>query len=201
MYSKGSRLFEDEPVADSTINDRYMQSLDDAKNADEIDEKTFLFLRTHKVVLDSLMNITRGDYARFDSKTYLEVYEDIQSKSQKLYRDEAEAHKQTRQELEDVKEKASKEREENKETIEKLQERIETLEDNERKREKRNLEKRINICGWIITIEFSRDLRHCVSENSREEGLSNRATLEIMIDIKGNSFGCCLSLSKKSSKG
>lgn len=137
---------------DKKMIDRYMQSLDDARNADEIDEKTFLLLRTHKVVLDSLMNITRGDYARFNSKTYLEVYEDIQSKSQQMYRDEAEAHKQTKQELEDVKEKASKEREENKETIGKLQERIETLEDNERKREKRKLEKRINICGWIITI-------------------------------------------------
>ena len=140
---------------DKKMIDKYMQSLDDARNADEIDEKTFLFLRTHKVVLDSLMNITRGDYARFNSKTYIEVYEDIQSKSQQMYRDEAEAHKQTRKELEDVKEKASKEREENKETIGKLQERIETLEDNERKREKRNLEKRINICGWIITIVFA----------------------------------------------
>ena len=140
---------------DKKMIDRYMQSLDDARNADEIDEKTFLFLRTHKVVLDSLMNITRGDYARFNSKTYLEVYEDIQSKSQQMYRDEAEAHKQTKKELDDVKEKASKEREENKETIGKLQERIDTLEDNERKREERKLEKKIKICGWIITIVFA----------------------------------------------
>ena len=44
-------------------------------------------------------------------------------------------------------------------------------------------------------------MQQCVSGNGRVEGLSNRATLEIMIDIKGNSFGCCLSLSKKSSKG
>lgn len=140
---------------DKKMIDKYMQSLDDARNADEIDEKKFLFLRTHRVVLDSLMNITRGDYARFNSKTYIEVYEDIQSKSQQMYRDEAEAHKQTRQELEDVKEKASKEREENKETIVRLQERIETLKDNERERVKRHLEKRINICGWIITIVFA----------------------------------------------
>lgn len=140
---------------DKKMIDKYMQSLDDARNVDEIDEKKFLFLRTHKVVLDSLMNITRGDYARFNSKTYIEVYEDIQSKSQQMYRDEAEAHKQTKQELEDVKEKASKEREENKETIGKLQERIDTLEDNERKREERKLEKKIKICGWIITIVFA----------------------------------------------
>ena len=137
---------------DKIMIDKYMQSLDDARNADEIDEKKFLFLRTHKVVLDSLMSITRGDYARFNSRTYLEVYEDIQMKSQQMYRDEAEAHKQTKQELEDVKEKASREREENNETIGKLQERIETLEDNERKREERKLEKKIKICGWIITI-------------------------------------------------
>lgn len=60
--------------------DKYIQSLDEARNADAIDEKKFLFLRTHKVVLDSLMDITKGDYARFNSNTYLEVYDDIQEK-------------------------------------------------------------------------------------------------------------------------
>ena len=60
-----------------------MQSLDEARNADAIDEKKFLFLRTHKVVLDSLMDITKGYYARFNSSTYLEVYEDIQEKAPK----------------------------------------------------------------------------------------------------------------------
>ena len=64
-----------------------------------IDEKTFLFLRTHKVVLDSLMDITKGDYARFNSNTYLEVYEDIQEKAQKKYKDEVVAHTKTQEKL------------------------------------------------------------------------------------------------------
>ena len=68
---------------DAEMLDKYIRSLDEARNADVIDEKTFLFLRTHKVVLDSLMDITKGDYARFNSNTYLEVYEDIQEKTQK----------------------------------------------------------------------------------------------------------------------
>ncbi len=137
---------------DKAMIEKYLQSLDDARNADEIDEKKFLFLRTHKVVLDSLMDITRGDYARFDSKTYLEVYEDIQSKSQKMYRDEAESHERTKQELETVKAKSSKERAESKEMIDSLKKRVETLEDNERKRQEKDLEKKAKHWGWIISI-------------------------------------------------
>ena len=49
---------------------KYIQSLEEARAAEKIDEKTFMFLRTHKVVLDSLMDITQGDYARFNSNTY-----------------------------------------------------------------------------------------------------------------------------------
>lgn len=137
---------------DKTMIEKYLQSLDDARNADEIDEKTFLFLRTHRVVLDSLMDITRGDYARFDSKTYLEVYDDIQSKSQKMYRDEAESHERTKQELETVKAESSKERTKSQETIDSLRKRVETLEENERKRQEDDLEKKVNLWGWIITI-------------------------------------------------
>lgn len=89
---------------DKVLLDRYIQSLDEARNTDAIDEKKYLFLRTHPVVLDSLMNITRGDYARFNSNTYLEVYDDIQAKSQKLFREEKAAHEQTQKQLEKLEE-------------------------------------------------------------------------------------------------
>ena len=45
------------------------------------------------------MDITKGDYARFNSNTYLEVYDDIQEKSLKKYKDEAAAHAQTQEAL------------------------------------------------------------------------------------------------------
>ena len=38
----------------------YIKSLDDARKSENIDEKKFLFLRSHPVVRESLMNITRG---------------------------------------------------------------------------------------------------------------------------------------------
>lgn len=131
---------------------KYIQSLDEARSADKIDEKTFLFLRSHKVVLDSLMDITQGDYARFNSNTYLEVYDDIQSKAQKQYRDEANAHEQTRQELEDVKTRANEVSKEKDQTIQKLSQRIQSLEDEKQHREESAFEKKVNFWGWLITL-------------------------------------------------
>lgn len=133
---------------DKELLDRYFQSLNEAKNADKIDEKTFLFLRTHKVVLDSLMDITQGDYARFNSNTYLEVYEDIQSKAQKQYRDEVIAHEQTRQELL----LANKEKKEDEQKIKELTQRVQLLEENQQNRQKKEFERKVNIWGWIITL-------------------------------------------------
>lgn len=132
---------------DKKLLDKYIHSLDEARRMDKIDEKKFLFLRTHKVVLDSLMNITKGDYARFNSNTYLEVYDDIQSKAQKQYMDEAVAHEQTRQELEKEKERASKEKEEDNETIKSLKLEIQS----NKEREQRILEKRTKFWGNILT--------------------------------------------------
>lgn len=132
--------------------EKYIQSLDEARAADKIDEKTFLFLRTHKVVLDSLMDITQGDYARFNSNTYLEVYDDIQSKAQKRYRDEAASHEQTRKELEDVKARAIKESSEKDQAIQKLVERVQSLEDAQQRSAERAFEKKVNIWGWVSTL-------------------------------------------------
>lgn len=125
-----------------------MQSLDEARNADAIDEKKFLFLRTHKIVLDSLMDITKGDYARFNSSTYLEVYEDIQEKAQKKYKDEVAAHGQTQKRLEALERSSSDE-------IEALKARISSMEENERKRQEDNFNKMVSRWGWIVTLIFA----------------------------------------------
>lgn len=129
---------------DAEMLDKYIRSLDEARNADVIDEKTFLFLRTHKVVLDSLMDITKGDYARFNSNTYLEVYEDIQEKAQKKYKDEVAAHTQTQEKLKKLEKDSSDE-------IETLKARISVMED----KEKNDFEKKVSILGWIMTLALA----------------------------------------------
>lgn len=133
---------------DKVLLDKYMQSLDEARNADAIDEKKFLFLRTHKVVLDSLMDITKGDYARFNSNTYLEVYEDIQEKAQKKYKDEVVAHGQTQERLKDLERSSSDE-------IGALKARISAMEENERKHQEDNFNKNVSRWGWIVTLIFA----------------------------------------------
>lgn len=130
---------------DKVMLDKYIQSLDEARNADAIDEKKFLFLRTHKVVLDSLMDITKGDYARFNSNTYLEVYDDIQEKSLKKYKDEAAAHAQTQEALKILERNSSDE-------IEDLKARISTMEENEKKRQEDDFNKKVSIWGWVSTL-------------------------------------------------
>lgn len=137
---------------DKTLLDKYIQSLDDARNADRIDEKTFLFLRTHKIVLDSLMNITKGDYARFNSNTYLEVYEDIQARSLKQYREEAAAHEQTKQQLFALEKKSKEEMVESGRIIEELSSRVASLELQARQKEEEAFEKKVRIWGWIMTL-------------------------------------------------
>lgn len=87
--------------------DKYIESLNNARKTDEIDEKQYLFLRTHPVVLDSLMNVTRGDYARFDSSTYREVFNDIVAISKKEYYNEAKAHDETKEKLDTANEQVS----------------------------------------------------------------------------------------------
>lgn len=133
---------------DKVLLDKYMQSLDEARNADAIDEKKFLFLRTHKVVLDSLMDITKGDYARFNSNTYMEVYEDIQEKAQKKYKDEVVAHGQTQKRLEALERSSSDE-------IEALKARISSMEEKERKRQDEYFNKKVSRWGWIATLIFA----------------------------------------------
>lgn len=132
--------------------EKYIQSLDEARNADEIDEKKYLFLRTHKVVLDSLMDITKGDYARFNSNTYLEVYDDIQAKSLKKYRDEASAHNQTKEKLRKLEESTVEEKRKSDDEIQRLKDRVNYLEDKTKEQKKKECERKIMWFGWIATI-------------------------------------------------
>ncbi len=139
---------------DKTLLDKYIKSLDEARNADAIDEKKFLFLRTHKVVLDSLMDITKGDYARFNSNTYLEVYEDIQSKSQKQYKDEAAAHQQTREKLKKLEESSADNKRKSDEEISALKKRIFSMEEKEANRQRKIKENKIKRKGVFYTTLF-----------------------------------------------
>lgn len=51
------------------------------------------------MVSDALMNVTKGDYARFNDWTYLDVYEETKSQARKEYLIEAEKPKQTKEAL------------------------------------------------------------------------------------------------------
>ena len=127
--------------------DKYIQSLDDARNADEIDEKTFLFLRSHKVVLSSLMNVTKGDYARFNSNTYREVYQDIEFRALKKYRDENEAHQKTLAYMEEFQQKTIEEKKAYEEQITKFREALER----EKEHEERVLKKNTKLIAYMLT--------------------------------------------------
>ena len=132
--------------------DKYIQSLDEARNSDQIDEKTFLFLRTHKIVLDSLMDITKGDYARFNSNTYLEVYEDIQAKALKKYNDEVAAHEQTKQKLLILEKESKEQKVASDQAIMELNNRLANLELQGQQQKEKQLNIKVNIWGWTITL-------------------------------------------------
>lgn len=129
---------------------KYIESLENARKADEIDEKKYLFLRAHPVVMDSLMNITRGDYARFDSQTYREVYDDIILKSQKPYLDEVESHEKTKSELNNSLAKIDRLQNEYND----VQMELDKMKEAERKRNENKRSRKIKFLGWISTLVF-----------------------------------------------
>lgn len=149
-----------------TLIEKYVSSLENARKMGEIDEKTYLFMRTHPIVLDTLMNITRGDYARFHDRTYLEVYDTIVAQSEKKYEDEALAHENTKEELAEERKEKGKliQRLEEMQTsnfhnTEVLNEKIHQLEEKVQegeKREKDRMEKEVSrkstILGNILAI-------------------------------------------------
>lgn len=78
---------------------KYVESVETAWKTGEIDEKKYLFMRSHAVVSDALMNVTKGDYAKFNDNTYIDVYEEIQAIARKELTDEKNAHCLTQLEL------------------------------------------------------------------------------------------------------
>ena len=123
---------------------QYVESLRLARNAGEIDEKKFLFMRSHSVVYDALMNVTRGDYARFNERTYREVFDEIQEKAAQQYKDEAEAHKHTKETL--GQSNSEKDRK-----IEELSKKIKEMESNQ----ENDIADRVKVRGWVYTIGFA----------------------------------------------
>ncbi len=85
--------------------DSFLKSLEKAYKDEKIDESKFYFLRAHPVVRESLMNITKGDYALFNDRTWMEVYDEIQEKADIKYVNEQHVHNQTKLELENEKKK------------------------------------------------------------------------------------------------
>ena len=118
-----------------------------------------MFLRTHPVVLDALMNVTRGDYARFNSNTYLEVYDEIVAQSKKEYTDEAASHEETRAALqeEQVARKGLEDRifalETEKEySTKEFSAEIQGLKEELKRRDDVDLGRKVKFLGWVMSI-------------------------------------------------
>lgn len=123
---------------------QYVDSLRLARNAGEIDEKKFLFMRSHSVVYDALMNVTRGDYARFNERTYREVFDEIQEKAAQQYKDEVEAHNHTKEIL-------GQSNTEKDHIIKDLSAKLRAMES----AAEDDIKSRIKIRGWIYTVCFA----------------------------------------------
>ena len=84
---------------------QYTLSLDKAyqQKADGLTEETFLFLRSHPIVQEKLLDVTSGDYNQFTDQTWRDVLAKIESHAQfegdKKYEDERKKHHQTKDEL------------------------------------------------------------------------------------------------------
>lgn len=128
--------------------EKYIKSLETARESNDIDEKKFLFLRTHSIVLNALMNVTHGDYARYDDKTYLEVYDYIVETSRKEYHDEVAAHQATKDQLEKEKETSKISQEKKDSEISQLTKKVQELETAALKERERKARRR----GWVYTL-------------------------------------------------
>lgn len=128
--------------------DKYLESLNTARAADEINEKTFLFMRSHSVVNDALMNVTKGDYARFNERTYLEVYDEIQEIADKKYKDEVQAHSITRDELSSLLAK----NQDDQKKIDALADDVNSLKSQLDARDKKEFDKKCRRYGWLFTL-------------------------------------------------
>ena len=90
---------------------RFNLQLDEAYKRSEITEERFLFMRSHPIVREKLLDVTSGDYSSFSDTTWREVYSRIEAHAQfegdKKYEAEREEHDRTKQELADAKESLS----------------------------------------------------------------------------------------------
>lgn len=75
----------------------YIKSLENARMEEAIDEDKYLFLRSHPLVKDALMNVTHGDYSRFSDRTYMDVYDEIVESSMEKFYQEKERHSITKE--------------------------------------------------------------------------------------------------------
>lgn len=90
---------------------RFNLQLDKAYERQELTEERFLFLRSHPIVRDKLLDVTSGDYSTFTDSTWREVYSRIEAHAQfegdKKYEAEKEEHGRTKQMLAEATESLS----------------------------------------------------------------------------------------------
>lgn len=125
---------------------KYIESLEAAYRSNEIDEKKYLFMRSHSVVFDALMNVTKGDYAKYTDRTYLDVYEEIVAISDRKYESEKNEHEDTKRQLAKSREAESKEREEK----ESLQQQFDTFAANVKQKFEAEYEKKVQ--RWAVVV-------------------------------------------------
>ncbi len=124
--------------------EKYIDSLNKARTSGEIDDKKFLFLRSHPMVTEALMNVTKGDYARFSNDTWRDVYNDIQAQAERKYRDEAANHHAAKEQLTIYETAMGVLKEEKKE----LEERVNKIERERKEESDKRLEKKVN--WWTV---------------------------------------------------
>ena len=85
----------------------------------DLTEEKFLFLRSHPIVRNKLLDVTTGDYSQFTSNTWREVYNAIEShaiyKGELKYNAEKEDHNKTKDALNEANQKIANINEEIKE--------------------------------------------------------------------------------------
>ncbi len=87
----------------STMIAQLNKQLDEAYKRRDITEDTFLFMRSHPIVRNKLLDATSGDYSAFTDHTWRDVYSLIKSHAQfegdKKYEEEKAQHEKTKEEL------------------------------------------------------------------------------------------------------
>lgn len=128
--------------------EKYVASLEVARKTGEIDEKKYLLMRSHTVATEALMNITKGDYARFNDRTYIEVFDEIQSIARKEYYEEQQRHDETKEKLNEKEEELMK----SKSVIDDLQKRLDQIEENNQRQKVAEYEKKCNRLGFFVAV-------------------------------------------------